>query len=135
MWGDMAQLYKSHWAYYLLIHKIVLGERIKMSRRNLIPYHVPIWQIMNLLDDRKCCDLDNHRFIIEENDSLMHYIHKTLSELIKTNNAIEMKYPLPRFPQYQCHYLEKAYKMYNIFLETSKFAIRFSFSREKVICT
>lgn len=98
----MAQLYKSHWAYYLLIHKIVLGERIKMSRRNLIPYHVPIWDLQKLLDNRKCYDLDNHRFITKENDSLMHYIHKTLSELIKKNNAIEMKYPLPRFPQYQC---------------------------------
>lgn len=50
----MAKHYKSHWAYYVLIYKIVFGERIKKHRiqsRN-IPYHVPVWDIVHGLDER-----------------------------------------------------------------------------------
>lgn len=48
----MAQSHKSHWAYYILIYKVVLGERIKKHRRNVIPYHYPIWDIIHSLDGR-----------------------------------------------------------------------------------
>ena len=53
---QMAQSHKSHWAYYVLIHKIVLGERVKMHRRKVIPYHVPVWDIVNALDQRNFTD-------------------------------------------------------------------------------
>ena len=48
----MRNNYKSHWAYYILIKAIVLGERIKPSRRAQIQYHVPIWDIVFGLDSR-----------------------------------------------------------------------------------
>jgi len=54
---EMAQSHKSHWAYYVLIHKVVLGaDRVKMHRRKVIPYHVPVWDIVNTLDQRKFSD-------------------------------------------------------------------------------
>ena len=55
----MAKHYKSHWAYYVLIYKIVFGERIKKHRIQScnIPYHVPLWDIVHGLDERKCVTL------------------------------------------------------------------------------
>jgi len=50
----MAQTHKSHWAYYILIYKVVLGERVKKHRRGTaVPYHYPIWDIIHSLDQRK----------------------------------------------------------------------------------
>ncbi len=51
----MSKHYKSHWAYYIFIYKIVLGERIKKHRilKGTVPYHVPTWDIVHGLDQRK----------------------------------------------------------------------------------
>jgi hypothetical protein len=49
----MAITHKSHWAFYVFIHKLVLGEKVKMHRREVIPYHVPVWDIVSCLDQRK----------------------------------------------------------------------------------
>ena len=51
---EMATDYKSHWAYYVLIRAVVLGERIKPSRRHTVPYyHVPVWDLLWQLDWRR----------------------------------------------------------------------------------
>ena len=43
----MATNYKSHWAYYVLIRSVVLGERIKPHRQKTLPaHHVPVWDIV-----------------------------------------------------------------------------------------
>mmetsp|Transcript_9559 Transcript_9559/g.17958 ORF Transcript_9559/g.17958 Transcript_9559/m.17958 type:complete len:675 (+) Transcript_9559:21-2045(+) len=49
----MATTHKSHWAFYVLIHKLILGEKVKSHRRETIPYHVPVWDIVFSLDQRK----------------------------------------------------------------------------------
>ena len=50
---QMARDYKSHWAYYILIRAVVLGERVKLHRRGTaVPYHVPVWDIVHGLDRR-----------------------------------------------------------------------------------
>lgn len=49
----MATTHKSHWAFYVFIHKLVLGEKMKMHRREVIPYHVPVWDIVSCLDQRQ----------------------------------------------------------------------------------
>jgi len=78
----MAQTHKSHWAYYVLIHKVVLGERVKMHRRKIIPYHVPIWDIVNALDQRKFKERGQH--ITQEcSQSLVAYLENTVSILTK----------------------------------------------------
>lgn len=49
----MRKHYKSHWAYYILIKAMILGERIKPGRRaKMQHYHVPIWDIVFDLDGR-----------------------------------------------------------------------------------
>ena len=48
----MARYYKSHWAYFVFIKSLVLGERIKPHRRRLQTYHhVPLWDRLWGLDD------------------------------------------------------------------------------------
>ena len=50
----MARTHKSHWAYYTLMYKVILGERVKKHRRGTaVPYHYPIWDIIHSLDQRK----------------------------------------------------------------------------------
>lgn len=45
--------YKSHWAYYVFIQSLVIGERIKPHRRRTIgPYHVPLWDIVRGKEER-----------------------------------------------------------------------------------
>uniref|UniRef100_A0A6S8TGL9 SGNH hydrolase-type esterase domain-containing protein n=1 Tax=Chaetoceros debilis TaxID=122233 RepID=A0A6S8TGL9_9STRA len=59
-----ANSHKSHWAYYILIYKIVLGERVKKSRRGT-RYHYPIWDIVHHLDQRKfsnSVNCEDHRY-------------------------------------------------------------------------
>jgi hypothetical protein len=50
----LANDYKSHWAYFVLIRAVVLGERIKPHRRLLLgdAYHVPVWDLMWQKDRR-----------------------------------------------------------------------------------
>jgi hypothetical protein len=44
--------HKSHWAYYVLIRSVVLGERIKPHRRWTLPaYHIPVWDVLWDKDD------------------------------------------------------------------------------------
>mmetsp|Transcript_48078 Transcript_48078/g.145195 ORF Transcript_48078/g.145195 Transcript_48078/m.145195 type:complete len:589 (-) Transcript_48078:23-1789(-) len=50
---SMAKDFKSHWAYFVLIRAVVLGERVKVHRRGAVPYHVPVWDIVHGLDNRK----------------------------------------------------------------------------------
>jgi hypothetical protein len=53
-------LYKSHWAYYVFLRSLVLGpERIKLHRRNHLPYcQVPLWeQLWGLYPQDKNHDL------------------------------------------------------------------------------
>lgn len=46
--------YKSHWAYYVFIQSLVIGERIKPHRRSTIGlYHVPLWDIVRGKEERK----------------------------------------------------------------------------------
>jgi len=48
----MARYYKLHWAYFVFIKSLVLGERIKPHRRRLQTYHhVPLWDRLWGLDD------------------------------------------------------------------------------------
>lgn len=50
---QMARDYKSHFAYYILIRAVVLGERVKKHRRGTaVPYHVPVWDIVQGEDQR-----------------------------------------------------------------------------------
>lgn len=46
--STLAQDYKSHWAYYVMIRALVLGERIKPHRRVKMSnrYHVPVWDLV-----------------------------------------------------------------------------------------
>jgi hypothetical protein len=54
---DLAKQYKSHWAYYVLVKYLVLGERIKEYRRKAtsgggMRYHIPVWDVVfGLLDE------------------------------------------------------------------------------------
>lgn len=51
---QMARDYKSHFAYYILIRAVVLGERVKKHRRGTaVPYHVPVWDIVQGQDQRE----------------------------------------------------------------------------------
>jgi hypothetical protein len=44
---QLAADFKSHWAYYVLITAVVLGERIKPHRRRTLEwYHVPTWDLL-----------------------------------------------------------------------------------------
>jgi len=46
--------YKSHWAYYVFIQSLVIGERIKPHRRsNIGPYHIPLWDIVRGIEERQ----------------------------------------------------------------------------------
>lgn len=46
--------YKSHWAYYVFIRSLVIGERIKPHRRNtIVPYHIPLWDIVRGIEERQ----------------------------------------------------------------------------------
>ncbi|KAL3801728.1 hypothetical protein ACHAW5_005828 [Stephanodiscus triporus] len=46
----LARAYKSHWAYYVLVRSLVLGERTKGHRER---HHVPVWDVaFGLPDDR-----------------------------------------------------------------------------------
>jgi len=44
----LANDYKSHWAYYVMLRAIVLGDRIKPERRQLLAdsFHVPVWDLL-----------------------------------------------------------------------------------------
>lgn len=47
----LATHYKSHWAYFVFIQSLVLGERIKPGRRRMLKYyHVPLWDRLWGLD-------------------------------------------------------------------------------------
>ena len=108
----MSKNYKSHWAYYVLIYKIVFGERVKKHKRkqqknNLSStYHVPIWDLVYGLDERRwanerkqmcnssvCCGSNE-----EKSESNLHYdieqqIHNTtVTSLL--NNVFAMSIPL-----------------------------------------
>ena len=51
---QLAEDFKSHWAYYLFIRAVVLGERIKPHRRRTLEwYHVPVWDILWGKDQRR----------------------------------------------------------------------------------
>ena len=64
----LARDYKSHWAYYVLIRAVVLGERVKPHRRHtVVPYHCPVWDIVHGLDQRPNVPLDEHE--IEKHDN------------------------------------------------------------------
>lgn len=45
---QLADDFKSHWAYYVMIRALVLGERIKRERRLLLgdSYPVPVWDLL-----------------------------------------------------------------------------------------
>jgi len=60
--------YKSHWAYYVLIQSLVMGERIKPHRRSTVPYHIPIWDIVRGLDERR---IDNSIFLSKDTSSII----------------------------------------------------------------
>ena len=43
-WDQLPIQYKSHWAYYIFLEALVLGERMKPSRRRQLKYqHVALW--------------------------------------------------------------------------------------------
>ena len=43
-WDTLSIQYKSHWAYYVFIEALVLGERIKVARRRQMVYqHIALW--------------------------------------------------------------------------------------------
>ena len=50
----LANDFKSHWAYYVMIRAVLLGERIKPARRLMLAdsYHVPVWDLLWKKDDR-----------------------------------------------------------------------------------
>lgn len=58
----LANDFKSHWAYYILIRAVVLGERIKPHRRQLLAnaYHVPVWDLLWQKDHRLDRTLDTN---------------------------------------------------------------------------
>jgi hypothetical protein len=46
--------FKSHLAYWVLIRAVLLGERIKITRRHTdLYYHVPVWDVLWHLDQRR----------------------------------------------------------------------------------
>jgi hypothetical protein len=53
---QLQQNYKSHWAYYVFIEYLVVGVRVKPHRRSIIPYHIPVWDVVRHVDNRM---LDN----------------------------------------------------------------------------
>lgn len=56
-----AQSHKSHWAYYVFIYSVILGERMKNKRRgNVVPYHYPVWDIAHNLDNRYTVNYFDH---------------------------------------------------------------------------
>lgn len=50
----LANDFKSHWAYYVMIRAVVLGERIKPHRRLVAAdtFHVPVWDFLWNKDQR-----------------------------------------------------------------------------------
>jgi len=51
---EMAILYKSHHAYYVLLRAVIFGERMKPHRRLTVQhYHVPVWDLVWDQDQRR----------------------------------------------------------------------------------
>lgn len=42
----LAQRYKSHWAYYVFIRALVLGERVKKHKKDRVAGQIPVWDIV-----------------------------------------------------------------------------------------
>jgi hypothetical protein len=79
----LATDYKSHWAYYVLIRSLVLGERIKPSRRHSIEYyHVPVWDLLWQLDWRRdYCHADGLASLLRESEPPVTAIVECLDRL------------------------------------------------------
>lgn len=88
---DMAMTQKSHWAYYVLIYSLVLGERVKKSRRgSVVPYHYPLWDIVHKLDARYTIQADgNSKY------ETSHYLGKLVHSL---SSSISPGHPIMKLP-------------------------------------
>ena len=86
---SMAQSHKSHWAYYILIYNVVLGERVKKHRRGKeVPYHFPIWDIVHSLDQRTFGFGDEIESSLRGNDgSLVGYLENLVEYLSHDSSA------------------------------------------------
>ena len=82
---SMAQYYKSHWAYYILVKALVLGERVKLHRRGtLVPYHTPIWDTVRGFDQRKFETPDEVPY---DNVNKYHSLYDQILEVLDTCNS------------------------------------------------
>jgi hypothetical protein len=55
----MARDYKSHWAYFVLIRTLVLGERMKKHRLGKVVHHAPVFDTVLCADDEDEFDYQN----------------------------------------------------------------------------
>jgi len=88
----MAFQWKSHWAYYLLIQAVVLGKRMKKHRRNsIVPYHVPIWDIIHGINQRKLygsADLQKQEIVKHEGTEDSNKRYNCNSDVAKLFNVL-----------------------------------------------
>ena len=79
----LATMYKSHWAYYIFIRSLVLGERVKRKSGTII--HTPVWDVI-IRDNRQlinvCC------FNVEETISEFSCYTKDLFTLLTTQSSV-----------------------------------------------
>jgi len=65
-------IYKSHWAYFVLIRAMIEGWKVKEYRRDtIVPYHVPVKDLLNGKDERRVfgglsCNIENNQPITKE---------------------------------------------------------------------
>lgn len=100
---SFANSHKSHWAYYILIYKLVLGERVKKSRRGTqVPYHYPIWDIVHHLDRRNFsqsvhCEYQgyNGRMRADRGYTIARYLERSV-QFLSNQDEYTSKVTLPR---------------------------------------
>jgi len=78
----LATMYKSHWAYYIFIRSLVLGERVKRKPGSVI--HTPIWDVI-FRDNRQ---LTNVCFVVEETMTEFSCYMKELFTLLSTQSTV-----------------------------------------------
>jgi len=80
----LARYYKSHWAYYVFIRALVLGERVKKHRRTRGIYHVPIWDVVFGFEEPPSTDRetdekkDEFLLMLDSNNKVSNYLCRTL---------------------------------------------------------
>jgi hypothetical protein len=101
---SLAAKQKSHHAYFALLEAIVLGNRIKPHRRQVLPdYHVPVWDIVWGKDSRYHQDDENETVKLQEHDgSWLETVRLRLAHAEKEMGVVPMLPFQPPMGRHSC---------------------------------